>query len=188
MPILKIKDENGKVYEILALRGPQGLKGEDAYAKVVEYGYEGTEEEFYLAMSKNGKAPDKTLTRFGEAADAGVVGEEIQMALSYAEEVACDAAMGRAEAQTFEVCVDTGSWVHEEELWYQDIESDVGGIRAGDIILPGLVLGTDPVTNTEYVKEYGKVLYIQAHNDAVTVWAKEVPGIDLNLRLQVIRG
>ena len=188
MPILKIKDENGKVYEILALRGPQGLKGEDAYAKVVEYGYEGTEEEFYLAMSKNGKAPDKTLTRFGEAADAGVVGEEIQMARSYAEEVACDAAMGRAEAEWFEVQVETGNWTGEGDLWYQDIESDVGGIRAGDIIFPGLVLGTDPVENMECVKEYGKLLHIQAHNDAVTVWAKEPLGIDLTLRLQVIRG
>lgn len=78
MALLKIKDENGKVYEIVALRGPQGLKGEDAYAKVKEYGYEGSEEEFYLAMSRNGEMPDQTLTKPGVAADAAATGERFE--------------------------------------------------------------------------------------------------------------
>lgn len=54
MAILKFRDENGSVQEILALRGPRGERGIDAYAKAVEYGYEGTEEEFYIAMGRNG--------------------------------------------------------------------------------------------------------------------------------------
>ena len=54
MPILKIKDKNGNVVEIPAMRGPRGERGIDAYAKAKEYGYTGTEEEFYLAMGQNG--------------------------------------------------------------------------------------------------------------------------------------
>lgn len=77
MAILKFKDENGNVQEILALRGAKGERGVDAYEKVREYGYEGTEEEFYLAMSQHGTVPDTTLTKAGVAADAAVVGTEI---------------------------------------------------------------------------------------------------------------
>lgn len=80
MAILRLRDESGKVYEVIALRGPRGLKGEDAYAKVVEYGYEGDEEEFYLAMSRNGKAPDKTLTKSGECADSKATGDKLMEA------------------------------------------------------------------------------------------------------------
>jgi hypothetical protein len=49
MSILRIRDENGNVQEVLALRGP---KGEDAYAKAVENGFEGTEEAFYLSLAQ----------------------------------------------------------------------------------------------------------------------------------------
>ena len=54
MAILRIRDENGNVQEIVALRGPKGERGIDAYAKAKEYGYGGTEEQFYLAMGQNG--------------------------------------------------------------------------------------------------------------------------------------
>ena len=54
MSILKFRDEYGNVQEILALRGPQGEHGIDAFAKAKEYGYGGTEEQFYLAMGQNG--------------------------------------------------------------------------------------------------------------------------------------
>lgn len=54
MAILKFRDESGNVQEILAIRGPKGERGIDAYAKAVEYGYGGTEEQFYLAMGQNG--------------------------------------------------------------------------------------------------------------------------------------
>lgn len=188
MPILKIKDENGKVYEILALRGPRGLKGEDAYAKVVEYGYEGDEEEFYLAMSKNGKAPDKTLSIEGEAADAMVVGEEIQAARSYAEEVACDAAMGKAETKTFDVWVSGEEWADDGDPMYWQYIEGVDGIRATDNPIPSVAFGDDRAGNLEYAECFGKVVRIEPRNNAVMVWAKEVIHTSFPLRLQVIRG
>lgn len=62
MAILKIRDENGNVYEVLALRGEKGDRGVDAYEKAVEYGYEGTEAEFYRAMGQNGTPPSTDYT------------------------------------------------------------------------------------------------------------------------------
>lgn len=186
MPILKIKDENGKVYEILALRGPRGLKGEDAYAKVVEYGYEGDEEEFYLAMSKNGKAPDKTLSTPGEAADAGATGSEIESLYGRISEVDM-MAQGKAEIEHFEVLVEFDAWVQEDDgIFSQTIASDTDGIRRGDHLIYEVVLNGDD--DLAYIKCLGKVLFVQALNDSIKVWATEAIDTMFTLRLLAIRG
>lgn len=89
MAILKFRDENGNVQEIVALRGPRGERGIDAYAKAVECGYEGTEEEFYHAMGQNGTMPDTTLSKEGVAADAKTVGDKIDEAIRRSDDEIC---------------------------------------------------------------------------------------------------
>lgn len=117
MAILKIRDENGEVYEIAALRGPQGPKGEDAYAKVKEYGYEGSEEDFYLAMSRHGEMPDKTLTKEGRAADAAVVGKKLEEHAGALEEqaAATEQRIAAANAALEAHTSDTDAHVTQEE-------------------------------------------------------------------------
>lgn len=46
MAILKLRDENGNVVEVPALRGPQGVPGKDAFEVAVDMGYTGTLEEW----------------------------------------------------------------------------------------------------------------------------------------------
>ena len=46
--------------------GERGPKGEDAYAKAVEYGYEGAEEEFYLALANEQAAIDGKVNTSGD--------------------------------------------------------------------------------------------------------------------------
>lgn len=195
MAILKIRDENGEVYEIAALRGPQGLKGEDAYAKVVEYGYEGSEEEFYLAMSQNGAVPDKTLTKEGHAADAAVVGRGLALADVALEEHTTNALThitqaererwnGAARANTYYATIN-GDWEHTDDgYFYMDVPVD--GIRAGDVVFMDIATGDDNEKNDGYDAEIASVFRFVVSDNSIRVWSRDRIG-QLPIRLVVLR-
>lgn len=168
MAILKFKDENGNVQEILALRGPKGERGVDAYEKVREYGYDGTEEEFYLAMGQNGTVPDTTLTKDGVAADAHAVGLRLDASVP----------------KTYTAPVTT-NWVESEGEFYQEVS--VPGILETDEPFPDIVPGNDRSTTKEYRKAFEAVTDIETHADHVRVWAERAIEIPFSIRLKVVR-
>lgn len=209
MAILKIRDENGKVYEVLALRGEKGDRGVDAYAKVVEYGYEGDEEEFYLAMSRNGQAPDKTLTISGACADAKATGDAIaafdlaplelriqevsasvqdlqsiaNIALNIAQSAQAEA-VSKAATETYIVTV-TPSWIADGRYYIQDI--DVPGMLATDNPIPGVAYGEDDYANELYDECFDKVSRIITSDGSIRVRAKEAISTAFPIQLKVVR-
>lgn len=64
MAVLRVRDKNGNVTEIPAIRGKDG---KSAYQSAVEGGYSGTEADFYAALAAAHEHTNKsTLDKFGE--------------------------------------------------------------------------------------------------------------------------
>lgn len=196
MAILKIRDENGEVYEIAALRGPQGLKGEDAYAKVREYGYEGSEEEFYLAMSQNGAVPDKTLTKEGRAADAAVVGKKLEAHAGALEEHTSDtdAHVTQEErerwngaATTFWRIVDVGTnWEMGDIADFVQIVY-VDGLREDDTPEVFAVTDESPDMTAQNEECLASVYHAESMDGALRLCSSEAIGDPFQIFVKVVR-
>lgn len=201
MSILRIKDKDGNIYEVLAIRGEKGERGDrgiDAYAKAVEYGYKGTEAEFYRAMGQNGTPPDETLSISGASADAKATGNAIQGVRDHvdavSEEIKNDvfllgeglsqAYSSMATTATYIVNV-TNDWTADGKFYYQDIE--VPTIRETDNPIPGVAYGEDNNLNVVYDECFGKVLHITTLHNKVRVWAEEAIDTAFPLVLKVVR-
>lgn len=55
MAILKVKDADGNIYDIPAIRGERGKDGKSAYEYAQEGGYTGTEEDFMKDLASIGE-------------------------------------------------------------------------------------------------------------------------------------
>lgn len=198
MAILKIRDENGNVYEVLALRGEKGDRGVDAYEKAVEYGYEGTEAEFYRAMGQNGTPPDKTLSVSGVSADAKATGDALQDVRDHVDAVGAEAKNDvysldervsdqlslKATTKTYSAYVTT-DWTADGNFYFQEIR--VPGISDADNPIPGVAYGYDNDMNVVYDECFGKVLHITTFDNKVRVWATKAIDTAFPLMLKVVR-
>ena len=178
MAILKIRDEYGQVQEILAIRGE---KGEDAYAKAKEFGYTGTEDEFYLSMvqaSESVNHASKHATGGADPLTPAMIGA------ATADHTHTAADVGAATTETYTATV-ANTWTADGDHFYQDIA--VNGIQAEDNPVVDINPGTDNAANKLYSEAICKVFRITTAANSIRVWATESVSTAFPIQLKVVR-
>ena len=202
IPILRVRDKNGKVVDIPAIVGPRGPGSGDMKADV--YDPQGKKTDIFqyvddqvgAVSSFNGRTGavkpqtgDYTAEMVG-AYSKEETNEAIAAAIGAANEAKSDAAEARSLAEskattvTVAVTVGTG-WTKEGSCYYKDV--DAPGIDATDNPIVDINPGSDNAANVLYSEAMCKVFRITTSENSIRVWATDAVATAFPIQLKVVR-